>query len=659
MLGMCADAKDQSVASAVGLPRTGTEDRGEFHQRLAAGHCLVWLHPLPSPVTDGVVPPGLAWQEDGRGQRTLLVDLDVQPVISLARTAVSRPTLVERDGLLAVEVPSGEAYLDVSRSPIRFEWVEGEGLSISTASDRAVVWVGLSDLRGRLGREVVPAWSAVGVGPVVLWYVPRPVALTQALVTPALGESSDFYAVSQASDDLVRDVRRRAERRVDAPPTAVLSPWTHGEGFILAGETGVGKNVLARAVRPGAVSADRFTTVQPEEVRGWTDLVPFYGAHKLAHDGQRVRDQGGRLDVLGHADGVLLFDEIHSLDDEFRYRLLELLTYWTFRPRGDTSLVKPIRGLALFATSRLEEVRDAGRFPADLFFRMGGDTNVVELPPLRQRRWELPRLAELLLQKLTSRERAPAGGAALSSSALSGSALSGSALRKLLLHGWPGNFRELEQCLVEAFSLTGEGGIIQPEAFTLGTGESAPHARPQSTGAAPRPTAGHVPRPTPADLAEALGLADRLHWPDLFLLAHRLPDRAALTEVLVAHRERSGLPGANARSVNKEIGRLIRCDRFPRSGCQRCFSCRLVTGGAREVIARLDRTARDAGLAADAVIPWIARGVERLVVDRLGRDAAAWHGPREALQAAGRSSAADLEAALAEVARMLGDGPPR
>jgi hypothetical protein len=155
------------------------------------------------------------------------------------------------------------------------------------------------------------------------------------------------------------------------------------------------------------------------------------------------------------------------------------------------------------------------------------------------------------------------------------------------------------------------------------------------------------------DVAEALGLPDRLRWPDVFLLTHRLPDRSALTETLVAHRESRGLPGANARSVNKEIGRLIRCDRFPRAECQRCFCCRLVAGGAPYVIARLDRTARDAGLATDAVVGWIARGVERLVLDRLGRDTVAWRESREALKVAAQSTVVELEAALTEVAHGL------
>jgi Sigma-54 interaction domain len=650
MRGMCAHVK----GPAVGLPLTGAVDRGEFHKRLAAAHCLVWLQPLPSPVADGLGVEGVGWQEDGQGQRTLIVDLDVQPSVSVAREAVDRASLEVRDGVLLVRLPSDEAYLDVSRSPTRFDWVEGEGLCVSTASERAVVWIGLDPLHGQLRAEPVPPWSAVGVGPVVLWYVPRPPEVARALVTPALGESPDFFALSQAADDLVRDVRRRADRRVDAPPSSALSPWSHGEGFILAGETGVGKNVLARAVRPKALSAGLFSTVQPEEVRGWTDLVPFYGARKLAHDGQRVRDQDGRLDVVSHDDGVLLFDEIHSLDDEFRYRLLELLTYWTFRPRGDSSGVKPIRGLALFATSRIAQVRDAGHFPADLFFRMGGETNVVEVPPLRERRWEVPGLAQRVLRRLARRQRTTSGETRLSASAR----------RKLLLHGWPGNFRELEQCLVEAFSLTGAGGVIAPEALKIGVDESGPHVRPQRPPRSESPLPGS-PRserraPHPPRSERRLDLPDRPRWPDLFGLTLHLSDRAALTEALVAHRQGRGLPGANARSVNKEIGRLIRCDRFPRADCQRCFSCRLVTGGVREVITRLTRVASDLGVAPEGQGPWIARGVERLVVDRLGRNAAKWQGVRQALQAAGGSSASDveaeLEAALAEVARMLSDG---
>ncbi len=81
-----------------------------------------------------------------------------------------------------------------------------------------------------------------------------------------------------------------------------------------------------------------------------------------------------------------------------------------------------------------------------------------------------------------------------------------------------------------------------------------------------------------------------------------------------------------------------------------------MSGGPTEVIGPLERTAAEAGLGPGAVVAWIARGVERLVVDRLGRNSDDWRRAREALQAASGASSSELEAALATVARRLSKG---
>jgi DNA-binding NtrC family response regulator len=564
-----------------------------------------------------VAPEGLASANAAGaapGAAVLVIDLAVHPWVEIRRTAAAAPELIVAPGRLQVSLPSEPRYLDVSRTAVVLR-SRGDGVTVESPAERGQVWLGLEALRGSLPETAVPDWTAVGLGPVVLWCVPGSLSDALRLVSPTpLAPGSAFRHHSAAAGALVREVRRMAGRRTPVEPGG----WTRGEPFILAGETGAGKNVLAREACTGA---DPLVIVQPEEVQGWADLVPFYGAEGFAHDGQRVRDVPGKLDVLARETGVLLFDEIHTLDVDFKNRLVELLTTFTFRPRGDVARPRRVTGLPLFATSRMAEVADPARFPPDLFFRMGGAPNVVEVPPLRQRRWELPALAAELLQRAA---RESGGGRP--------PALHEDACRKLLLHDWPGNFRELEAVLREAASLAGGSGEVRAELIKV-----APRAAERPVGAVP-PVAARAPADLPL----------RLHWADLFRLAAGLHDLPALREALVAQRQRQGQRAANLAAVTKEVARLVRCDVAPASGCGRCFTCDLRVGGVSAVVQAWgrggDRSARDSALD-------LAHAVQLLVLGRRGADGPGVAGARE--QLAGIAGAADPEGVVREVLERL------
>jgi two-component system response regulator PilR (NtrC family) len=148
-------------------------------------------------------------------------------------------------------------------------------------------------------------------------------------------------------------------------------------------------------------------------------------------------------------------------------KLLRLIQEKTVRPVGDQK-EQPVDVRILSATHRdLGELVAAGRFREDLYYRL----NVIELvvPPLRERREDIPQLAEALLVRLAERAGVPAP------------ALSGDALARLEGYAYPGNVRELENVLERAVTLC-TGDELGPEDIQLRSepGEDVPDARADS-----------------------------------------------------------------------------------------------------------------------------------------------------------------------------------
>jgi hypothetical protein len=295
---------------------------------------------------------------------------------------------------------------------------------------------------------------------------------------------------------------------------------------------------------------------------------------------------------------------------------------------------------------------------------MGGEASLLVVPPLRCRRAEILALSEHLMA---------------SCPAPSGAALTPDARRKLLLHDWPGNVRELGQVIAEATSRAGPAGLVGPELLRLGEGGApSPHV-PASSVSPPSP---HVPAtsvsspsphrpasslqpPSPLAPEAALGAppgpapgARRLRWTDLVLLRVHLPSLDAVKECLVAERQRLGRSGANRAAVNREIGRLVRCDEGPRPGCTQSLCCRLADLGPGPFLTEIGELLREDGLDDARVWKTLAVVIDDLVVERLGRQRPALLPMGARLRAAARSSDAPLELTrvLEELASVLGAG---
>lgn len=212
---------------------------------------------------------------------------------------------------------------------------------------------------------------------------------------------------------------------------------------LILGESGTGKEMVARAIHfSGPFHAKPFIPVDCGSLVPTLIESELFGYVKGAFTGA-VQSRDGLLAIA--EGGTVFLDEIGELPVDLQSKLLRAIQEREIRPVGSTKRI-PINVRILAATNRdLEQAVAQGGFRRDLYFRL----NVLSLriPPLRERRQDIPLLAAHFLEKLSrssGQERS----------------LSDDAMKALLAYDWPGNVRELENCLERAGAFT-TGPIIQ------------------------------------------------------------------------------------------------------------------------------------------------------------------------------------------------------
>jgi two-component system response regulator AtoC len=203
---------------------------------------------------------------------------------------------------------------------------------------------------------------------------------------------------------------------------------------LISGESGTGKELVARALHfRGTMASLPFVAVDCGSLVPTLIESELFGYEKGAFTGALRSKQG----LLQSADtGTIFLDEVGELPLEMQAKLLRFLQEKEVRPVGSNQKVKvDVRIMA--ATNRdLDTEYKKGTFRKDLFFRLNVVT--ISLPPLRERRSDIPVLSAFFLERL-----APGRGVQLSSNAM----------KALMAYDWPGNVRELENCLERAVAL--------------------------------------------------------------------------------------------------------------------------------------------------------------------------------------------------------------
>lgn len=232
---------------------------------------------------------------------------------------------------------------------------------------------------------------------------------------------------------------------------------TSQAGVLLYGETGTGKELLARAIHQGSARAKGpFVAANCAAFPETLLESELFGHVRGAFTGADRSKEGLFRTASG---GTLLLDEIADTSLAFQAKLLRVLQEGEVRPVGATRACDV--NLRVLATSNrdLRTEIEAGRFRADLFYRLA--VFPIETPPLRERRSDIPLLAAHFLALYGEREDRP------------GCTLGNAAQARLLSHAWPGNVRELEGEIHRALALSQPGEEIGEERFLLG-GAAAP-----------------------------------------------------------------------------------------------------------------------------------------------------------------------------------------
>jgi len=244
-------------------------------------------------------------------------------------------------------------------------------------------------------------------------------------------------------------------------------------GVLVLGESGVGKELVAHAVHARSPRKDRpLVRVNCGAIPGELFESEFFGHVRGSFTGA-IKDRIGRFEL---ADGGTLFlDEVGEIPLEHQAKLLRVLQEGTYERIGDArSRHTDVRVIA--ATNRdLQREVERGHFRADLYYRLG--VFPIEVPPLRERREDLPALAQHFITRSARRLnlRAPR--------------LTPAALDTLATYDWPGNVRELQHVL--------ERAVILGRGKTLELGELLPRTKSSSKpSAAP---AADEPLPTLAE----------------------------------------------------------------------------------------------------------------------------------------------------------------
>jgi len=223
---------------------------------------------------------------------------------------------------------------------------------------------------------------------------------------------------------------------------------------LILGETGTGKGLAARTVHELSTRASGpFVQVHCGAIPETLVESELFGHEKGAFTGAISRKLGKVELAKG---GTLFLDEIGDMPLESQVKLLELLEERTFERVGGTeTLQADVRILA--ATNRnLQQMVEAGTFRDDLYFRL--QVFPVQLPPLRERREDIPLLAIYFMQRMAAH---------LNKAQVT--QLTPQALSVLRAHDWPGNVRELEHAVSRAVVVC-PGPAIRAEDIALGWG---------------------------------------------------------------------------------------------------------------------------------------------------------------------------------------------
>ncbi len=260
-----------------------------------------------------------------------------------------------------------------------------------------------------------------------------------------LFSETDFIGSSQAMADLKDMIRRVA-------PTEVT--------VLILGETGTGKELVARALHDMSSRRDRvMVKVNRAALQDSLLLSELFGHEKGSFTGA-VERKIGRFELANQ--GTIFLDEIGEIPVEAQVKILRVMQEREFDRVGGTKTIRVDTRIVAATNRDLETEVERGRFRQDLYFRL--NVIPVRVPSLRERKEDIPELVEHFIRKY-----GPGMNRAIKR-------IDSRAMERLMRYDWPGNIRELEN-VVERGLVLGSGEVLRFDKQLLG---DSPPARPES-----------------------------------------------------------------------------------------------------------------------------------------------------------------------------------
>jgi Nif-specific regulatory protein len=212
---------------------------------------------------------------------------------------------------------------------------------------------------------------------------------------------------------------------------------------LLLGESGTGKELVARAIHTLSPRSEKPYLAQ------FCGSIPdtlleseLFGYKRGAFTGANT-DKKGLFEVAHN--GTFFLDEIADISLALQAKLLRVLQNKEIMRLGDTQVIKVSVRVVAATNKDLKQLSKEGKFREDLFYRL--NVFPIRIPPLRERRGDIPLLAEYIIKKFSEQNVH----------------ISSSSMKLLEDYGWPGNVRQLENVLQRAIILCGDDGKILPE----------------------------------------------------------------------------------------------------------------------------------------------------------------------------------------------------
>jgi DNA-binding NtrC family response regulator len=350
--------------------------------------------------------------------------------------------LLEEHGFAVSEAASGEAALDAARREqpdavlldLKLPGIDG----IETMTRIQQSGLSAAFLVMTAHGSIRSAVAAMRQG--ACDYITKPFDNDELLLT--LKRALDFARMRTEIADLRKELRSRygLEQMIGAGPKmrcvfdAIQRIARVDATVLITGESGTGKELAARALHESSARASGpFLSVNCGAIPAALFESEFFGIEKGAYTDAREPRAGKFERARG---GVLFLDEVGEMPLETQVKLLRVLEENTVTRIGGQRTV-PVDVRVIAATNRrLDADAESGLFRRDLFYRL--TVLQLELPPLRERREDLPALVQHLIGKMNARLKLRVQG------------IQPEALRALEEYGWPGNVRELENCLCQA-----------------------------------------------------------------------------------------------------------------------------------------------------------------------------------------------------------------